>query len=179
MALTPDLSTITLTGTYIDLNGLPIVGLVAFSPQSILKDTDQNQIIINSTIIAPLNNNGSFSVVLPVTDDSDVAPVPFAYRVEEIFAGGRSFFITIPAGGASSQDIADFAPAVSGGDAVNFVTQSQFNTLEARRVAAVANYNQIDDIAATITLAESHALSAASASVGANKAPHQFLTMGL
>lgn len=179
MALTPDLSTITLTGTYVDLKGLPISGSVAFSPQSILKDTDQNQIIINTRIVAILNNSGSFSVVLPVTDDSDVAPTPFAYAVEEIFAGGRSFFITIPAGGASSQDIADFAPAVSTTDAANFVTQSQFNILEARRVAAVANYNQIDDIAATITLAESHALSAANSAIGTNKAPHQFLTMGL
>lgn len=179
MALTADLSTITLTGTYVDLNGLPISGSVTFSPQSILKDTDQNQIIINTTISATLDANGSFSVVLPVTDDSDVAPIPFAYAVEEVFAGGRSFFITIPAGGAASQDIADFAPAVSGADAVNYVTQSQYNILEARRVAALANYNQIDDIAATVTLAETYANTASTSAAGATKAPHQFMTMGL
>lgn len=179
MALTPDLSTITLTGTYVDLNGLPISGLVAFSPQSILKDTDQNQIIINSTIIAPLDGNGSFSVVLPVTDDSDVAPIPFAYAVEEIFAGGRSFFITIPAGGTSSQDIADFAPAVSNTEAANFVTQSQFNTLFSRHVAALTNYNQIIDIAANVTAADNFAIAASQASTGASKASHQFLLMGL
>ena len=179
MALTPDLSTITLTGTYVDLIGLPISGSVAFSPQSIHKDTDQNQIIINTRIVATLNGSGSFSVVLPVTDDSDVAPIPFAYAVEEIFSGGRSFFITIPAGGASSQDIADFAPAVSTTEAANFVTQSQYNILEARRVAAVVNYNQIDDIAATITLAESYATTASAANTGASKASHQFMLMGL
>lgn len=178
MALSVDLATITLTGTYVDLQGNPISGLVVFSPQSIIKDTDQNQIIVNAPVAALLDANGSFSVVLPVTDDSDVVPVPFAYQVEEVFSGGRTFFITIPGGGAGSQDIADFAPAVSGGDAVNFVTQSQFNTLEARRVAAVVNYNQIDDIAATITLAEAHATGASNAANGAVNAPHQFLTMG-
>jgi hypothetical protein len=179
MALTPDLSTITLTGTYVDLNGLPISGSVAFTPQSIIKDTDQNQIIINSTIVATLNGSGSFSVTLPVTDDADVAPIPFAYAVEEIFSGGRSFFITIPAGGASSQDIADFAPAVTSAEAANYVTQSQYNTLFTRHVTALANYNQIDDIASNVTLADSYATAAAAASTGASKASHQFMLMGL
>ena len=179
MALTADLSTITLTGTYVDLEGNPVSGSVRFSPQSIIKDTDQNQIIINAPITATLNGSGSFSVVLPVTDDTDVAPIPFAYGVEEIFSGGRTFFITIPGGGAASQDIADFAPAVSGEDAANYVTQSQYNILEARRVAALANYNQIDDIAATIALSESYASTASSSATGAVKSPHQFMTMGL
>jgi hypothetical protein len=180
MALTPDLSTITLTGTYVDLQGNPVSGSVTFTPQSIIKDTDQNQIIINATISATLNGSGSFSVVLPVTDDTDTAPIPFAYAVEEVFAGGRSFFITIPAGGASTQDIADLAPAVSGTEAVNFVTQSQYNTMFTRHAVALANYNQIDDIAATITLAETYAVDAATALADTEKAAlNQFVLMGL
>ena len=179
MALTADLSTITLTGTYVDIEGNPVSGSVRFTPQSIIKDTDQNQIIINIPIQATLNGSGSFSVVLPVTDDTDVAPVPFAYEVEEIFAGGRTFFITIPGGGAGTQDIADLAPAVSTSEAANFVTTSQYNILEARRVVALANYNQIDDIAATVELAESYASTASTHATGATKAPHPFVTMGL
>ena len=179
MALTADLSTITLTGTYVDIEGNPISGSVRFSPQSIIKDTDQNQIIINTAITATLNGSGAFSVVLPVTDDTDVAPTPFAYEVEEIFSGGRTFFITIPGGGSATQDIADLAPAVSTAEAASYVTTSQYNILEARRVAALANYNQIDDIAATITLAETYASSASTYATGASKAPHPFVTMGL
>ena len=179
MALTADLSTITLTGTYVDIEGNAISGSVRFSPQSIIKDTDQNQIIINTPITATLDANGSFSVVLPVTDDTDVAPIPFAYEVEEIFSGGRTFFITIPGGGASSQDIADFAPAVSTTEAANYVTQSQYNILNTRHTVALANYNQIDDIASTVTLADTYASSASSSATGAGKAPHPFVTMGL
>jgi len=179
MALTPDLSTITLTGTYVDLQGNPVAGRVTFTPQSIIKDTDQNQIIINSTISATLNGSGSFSVVLPVSDDSDVAPTPFAYRVEEVFPGGRSFFIAIPAGGASTQDIADIAPSVSNEEAANFVTQSQYNTLFGRHAAALANYNQVDDINSNIVLAEAYAATASSYATGASKAPNPFMTMGL
>jgi hypothetical protein len=179
MALSPDLSTITLTGTYVDLEGNPIAGRVTFTPQSILKDTDQNQIIINSTISATLNGSGSFSVVLPTTDDTDVAPTPFAYAVEEVFSGGRSFFITIPTGGASTLDIADLAPAVSTTEAANYVTQSQYNTLFNRHAVALVNYNQIDDIAANVTEAETSATRATSAAVGAGKVLNQFLSMGL
>lgn len=179
MALTADLSTITLTGTYVDIEGNPISGSVRFSPQSIIKDTDQNQIIVNAPITATLNGSGSFSVVLPVTDDTDVAPTPFAYEVEEIFSGGRTFFITIPGGGAATQDIADLAPAVSTTEAANYVTQSQYNVLNTRYTVALANYNQIDDIASTVTLAETYASTASSSATGASKAPHPFVTMGL
>ncbi len=179
MALSADLSTITLTGTYVDLQGNAVSGFVRFTPQSIIKDTDQNQIIINNAVEATLNGSGFFSVVLPVTDDSDVAPIPFAYAVEEVFSGGRTFFITIPGGGASTQDIADFAPAVDSATAANFVTQSQYNILDTRYTVAFANYNQIDDIAANVTEAESSATTAASAAVGANKVLNQFLSMGM
>jgi len=179
MALTPDLSTVTLTGTYVDLQGNPISGSVTFTPQTIIKDTDQNQIIINATVSATLNGSGSFSVVLPVSDDPDVAPVPFAYAVEEVFPGGRSFFINIPAGGAGTQDIADLAPAVSTTEAASYVTQSQYNTLFSRHEAALANYNQVDDIGATVTLADAYAATASSSATSAAKAPSPFMMMGL
>lgn len=180
MALTADLSTITLTGTYVDLQGNPISGSVTFKPQTIIKDTDQNQIIVNSTITATLDANGSFSAVLPVTDDTDVTPIPFAYEVEEVFSGGRTFFITIPSGGAATQNIADFAPAVSTTEAANYVTTAQYNTLNTRYTTALANYNQIDDIAGNVTDADAYAASASSYASGTAKASlNQFLTMGL
>lgn len=180
MALSPDLSTITVQGTYLDLTGDPIVGSVRFTPQTILKDADQNQIIINNAISATLDANGSFSVILPITDDSDVAPVPFAYRVEEIFSGGRDFFITLPSGSPDPQDIADLAPAVSSADAENYVTQAEYNALLGRYNTELANYNQITDIDGNITLAQSYASSASEAETDTTKrALNQFLLMGL
>jgi hypothetical protein len=178
MALTADLSTTTLTGTYVDIAGNPIIGSVRFSPQSIIKDKDQNQIIINAPITTTLNANGSFSVVLPVTDDQDVAPIPFAYQVEEIFAGGRTFFIGLP-GGVATQDIADISPAVTTTEAANFVTASQFNILDARYIAAQSKYDDITNIAATLELAKTHATNASNSAIGASKAPSQLLLMGL
>jgi hypothetical protein len=178
MALTPDLSTITLTGTYVDILGNPRTGSVRFSPQSIIKDTDQNQIIVNIPVTATLDGNGSFSVVLPATNDTDVAPIPFAYQVEEIFSGGRTFFITLPTGG-STEDIADLAPAVTQAESVNYVTQDQYTALNGRYSAAQANYNQIDDIATTLEQAESYASQAATSASGVTKASHQFMLMGL
>jgi hypothetical protein len=179
MALTADLSTTTVTGTYVDIEGNPISGSVRFSPQSIIKDTDQNQIIINSPVTVALDNNGSFSVVLPVTDDTDVAPIPFAYQVEEIFSGGRTFFITLPGGGTGTEDIADIAPAVTQAESLNFVTVAQYNALNVRYLAAQANYDQIDDIAGTIAQAESYASQASASASGVTKASHQFMLMGL
>lgn len=179
MALTVDLETVTLTGTYVDLIGDAIVGSVTFTPQTIIKDTDQNQIIVNNVITEVLDGNGSFSVVLPVTDDSDVVPQPFAYQVEEVFSGGRTFTITLPGGGASV-DIADLSPAVSAAVAAGFVTSTQFNQITARLATANTAYTQItaiqDNIEAAATAASDAADSAQSAQVaGIN----QFLLMGL
>ena len=180
MALTADLTTITLQGTYVDLAGNAIVGSVRFTPQSIIKDTDQNQIIINTAITETLDANGSFSVVLPVTDDTDVVPVPFAYYVEEIFSGGRSFYITLPLGSTSPQNIADLAPAVDTTTAEDYVTTSEYNSLLTRYNAALANYNQITDIDSNITDVETYAEQAATAATDtAKRALNQFLLMGL
>lgn len=180
MALSVDLSTITLTGTYLSVVGTPISGSVRFTAQSIIKDTDQNQIIINNGVTATLDANGSFSVVLPITDDTDVAPVPFAYRVEELFSGGRDFFITLPSGTPDPQDIADLAPAVSTAEAASYVTQAQYNTLIARLAAANAEYTQIGTTGTNLDEVEQFADDAASALADVEKrAFNQFMLMGL
>jgi len=179
MALTVDLETVTLTGTYVDIVGNAVAGSVTFTPQTIIKDTDQNQIIVNNVITEVLDANGSFSVVLPVTDDSDVVPQPFAYLVEEVFSGGRSFVITLPGGGATV-DIADLSPAVSSTVAAGYVTSSQYNVINARLTTANTAYTQVTQIQDNI---DSAATSAASAAVAASDAAKggvsQFLLMGM
>ena len=63
-----------------------------------------------------------------------VLPIPFAYYVEEVFTGGRTFFITLPLGTASPVDIADLAPAVDSATAALYVTAAQYNGLYSRYV---------------------------------------------
>ena len=180
MALTADLSTVTLQGTYVDLQGNPVAGSVTFTPTTIIKDEDQNQIIINSTVSATLNGSGAFSVVLPVTNDTDVVPQPFAYLVEEVFSGGRSFAITLPIGGANPENIADLAPAVSSSVATGYVTSDEFNALTGRYTSANATYEAIWDIDDNVTAAQTAATNASTALVDANKRSlNQFMLMGL
>jgi len=179
MALTVDLETVTLTGTYVDLVGNAVAGSVTFTPQTIIKDTDQNQIIVNNVITEVLDANGSFSVVLPVTDDSDVVPQPFSYEVEEVFSGGRTFNIVLPAGGGAI-DIADLSPAVSAAVAAGFVTTTQFNAIVTRLNTANTAVTQVtaiqDNIEAAATSAAAAAVVAASA---LRTGVSQFLLMGL
>lgn len=132
MALPVNLSTVTVTGRYVDVLGNPISGQVKFTPRAVLTDTVDNTIIINSTITVTLNASGEFSVTLVATDDTDALPVDFTYRVEEAFIGGRTFDITLPSS-PSTIDLADKLPAVlSSGEGSLYVTVSQFNTLDGR-----------------------------------------------
>jgi hypothetical protein len=49
-------------------------------------------------IVATLDSNGAFSIALPATDDPDISPSGFTYKVEERFGGKlmRSYDIMIP-----------------------------------------------------------------------------------
>jgi len=146
MALSPDISTAILTGTYVDINGNPQVGLVRFTAICNVIDTDQNQIVVSQPVTDILDGSGAFSVTLPVTNDADYTPNPIAYRVEEIFGGGRDFFITLPAGQAS-YDLADLSEAVDSATAGSFVTTTQYNTL-------LGTYNTADGSFTTLDNAE-------------------------
>lgn len=132
MALSPDLSTVTLQGTYVDISGQPISGSVSITATTIIKDEDVDQILINRAIVETLDTNGFFSAVLLATDDTDATPNPFAYQIQENFSGGRTFFITLPASSPSPVDIADIAPAVSLAESANYITTDQYNNLLSR-----------------------------------------------
>lgn len=134
MALPVNLTTITVTGTYLDIAGDPIAGQVKFTPRAVLRNITSDVIIINSTITVTLDVNGSFSQVLVATDDVDAVPVDFTYRVEEAFVGGRTFDMLLPSDTPGATiDIADVSPAVADdGTGALYVSVDQYNTLEAR-----------------------------------------------
>ena len=140
MALPNNLTTITVTGTYIDIAGNPIAGQVRFTPRAVLQNVTSNIILINSSITVTLNSNGAFSQALVATDDTDAAPINFTYQVEEAFIGGRTYDILLPSATVGGTlDLADVAPAVADdGSGVIYVDQPTFDALEARVVVVEA-----------------------------------------
>ena len=137
MALPTTLSTCTVVGTYVDLIGNPVRGSLTFAPQTILKEVTQNVIIMPTHIVKTLDSTGSFSITLPVTSDTDVAPQPFIYDITENFTGGREFQIALPLSVANTtQNLADLLPAVDSTTAAAYVTVDQYQALLTRYTTA-------------------------------------------
>jgi hypothetical protein len=110
MALPLNLDTITVTGRFVNFAGVPIVGQVKFITNQMLIDATADTHIVPSIVSVTLDGDGEFSVVLPVSDDPDIRPELFAYRVEEAFIGGRSYEVTLLTSLGSTVDLADLRP---------------------------------------------------------------------
>lgn len=153
MPLPNNLTTITVTGTYLDIAGNPIAGQVKFTPRAVLKNVTSNIILINSTITATLNSSGAFSQVLVATDDTDAAPLNFTYEVEEAFIGGRTYDILLPSSTPGGTiDLADVAPAVADdGSGSLYISQADYDTLEARVTAVEALATAADNLFGDLT----------------------------
>lgn len=147
MALPTSLSTCIVVGTYVDLLGNPVSGSISFTPQTILKETTQNFIIIPVVIQKSFDASGSFSITLPVTNDTDVLPQPFIYTVEENFTGGRTFQLALPISIANTtQNLADLLPAI-------LTSQSGFITTD-QYVALLNRYNDAEGTKVIVVDAE-------------------------
>lgn len=154
MALPASLSTCTVVGTYVDLQGNPVRGSINFTPQTILKETAANVIIIPVVIQKTFDATGSFSVVLPVTNDTDVVPEPFIYILEENFTGGRTIEIALPLSVAgTTQNLADLLPALSSAEAASYVTVDQYQALLTR-------YSDAENIRVLVVDAEDYVVDA-------------------
>lgn len=171
MPLTPNLATVTVSGTYVDIQGNAIAGQVKFTPRAILIDPAADQTIIPKTITVTLDVNGGFSVVLPVTDDPDLTPTGFTYRVEESFSGGRSYDITIPSSPVTL-NLADVVPALpNDGSGTNYVLLSQYTSLNAQVQTMVTTVNSVTSITGIVNTAAASASTASSqATSSANSA---------
>lgn len=141
MALPASLSTCTVVGNYVDISGNPIRGSISFTPETILIERTLNVILIPKAITVILDATGSFSIVLPVTNDPDVSPQPFTYKITENFASGRTFSIALPISLAGlTVDIADLLPAVLLGGSAIYITTDQYIAILARYTTANATY---------------------------------------
>jgi hypothetical protein len=109
MALAPSLTTVAITGNYVDYEGNPIQGQVRFTLGDVLRNGTDDQMVAPSSIVVPLSA-GAFSVIIPATNDPDIVPTIFTYTVEESFPGGRSYTISVPFDTIGSLDLADISP---------------------------------------------------------------------
>jgi hypothetical protein len=181
MALPASLSTCTVVGTYVDLSGNPVRGSLNITPQTILKETTANVIIIPVVIQKTFDATGSFTVVLPVTSDTDVTPQPFIYTFEENFTGGRTIELALPLSVAgTTQNLADLLPALDAADASAYVSVdayqallTRYNNAENIRVLVVDADEEADD-------ADSYATDAqTAASALQNYNTNQLMMMGV
>lgn len=101
MTLPTDLPTFTLTGTYKDFEGNPLYGKnesVIITYSTVVSDAANHVVLVPRNIVEPLDENGSFTKVLPVTQEPSVTPNDFTITLKENFTGGRIITFTVPAG---------------------------------------------------------------------------------
>ena len=142
MALAPSLSTVSITGNYVDYEGVAIQGQVRFTLGDVLRNGTDDQMVAPSSIVVPLSA-GAFSVTLPATNDPDIVPNPFTYTVEESFPGGRTYTISVPYNTVGSLDLADLSPTPTlSENFVQAIDETSFANLETNIAALDVQLNQ-------------------------------------
>jgi hypothetical protein len=104
--------TITLTGTFpAPVAGTARAGRVALTPSATLVDATQKAIYSGGGSIT-LDADGELSVVLLCTDDTDVQPAGWRWRVDEQPSGGprRTYWIDLPSTLGPTVDLSTLAP---------------------------------------------------------------------
>lgn len=82
MPIPGNLTTITVTGEFLDSNGNPMLGSVSFAPPVDIYDAAGAAIISRVPYVATLNpSTGAFSIVLPCTDNAAMNPTNWGYTV--------------------------------------------------------------------------------------------------
>lgn len=138
MALPGNLTTREIVGQYLGLSGVYMSGVVEFTIEPILTDGDAGVVIIPTSLIAELDATGSFSIFVLTTDDPDVNPTGFRYKVVEklVGANGRTFYLDVP--GNSSVPIDLSRVVVPGEPATGATTYVNLAALTAEQAARIA-----------------------------------------
>lgn len=135
MPLPVDYDTVPVRGRYVYLDGSPAVGQIRFTGKVVATSDATDTIIVPTTIITPLDEDGQFLVHLPATDDPDIQPNGWTYTVTEELTngGGRTFDIDVPLSAKTSGiDLSEVAPlSPASGDPTAFITRSQYDSLAA------------------------------------------------
>jgi hypothetical protein len=109
------LVTVTLHGQILDPDGLtPAVGTVRFQITQELRDTVSNVIYSPTEFMVTLNGTGEFTIILPTTDNAQITPLDWTYRVvvaTDVWT--ETFRMSLP-GPGPIVEFADLLPPVSG-----------------------------------------------------------------
>lgn len=109
MPLPGNLTTITLTGKFLDSTGAPLSGTLSFTPVPELVDP-ANAILYSAPVNATLDGTGAFSVTLICTDNANLLPVGWFYSVIENVRGTRTYPIYVPHSYGSTVDLSTVVP---------------------------------------------------------------------
>jgi hypothetical protein len=159
MPLPTDYGTGVVTGTFTDTNGDPVVGTISFTP-SASRLLGTGAVILGDPVIVELDEEGSISVTLPASDDPNVNPTDFTYRVDETFVGvvGSTYFIDVLEG--TTLDLSDVAVpgTVNNGTVIwgneitgVIVTDVAFRPVDTGGLYPASDIDPINDTAAWVT----------------------------
>lgn len=118
MALPTNLTTVEVTGRYIDHNGSPVRGSVTFDTDYFVLDAGESVVVIEAPITVNLDATGSFAVDLIATDDTDMTPTGWTWTMTPNFLGAFPLTFALPASLAPSTDITVLSPALPDPDPV-------------------------------------------------------------
>lgn len=107
MPLPANLSTGTVVGTFLDSGGRAVAGVALLFTPAVSRITDGVNTVDLTPISVSSGTAGTFSVVLPATNDADYAPINWTYRVTGSSPTGERF---------------DFSFALAGGTTVNIAS---------------------------------------------------------
>jgi hypothetical protein len=112
MPLPGNLTTVTVTGKYLDASGSPVRGSVTFTLDTPLLNAGASTYIIETEYTVPLDAQGAFSVALPATNDVDVTPTGWTWTLTPNFDGADPLTFALPTNLGPSVDITVLAPAL-------------------------------------------------------------------
>lgn len=112
MPLPGNLTTVTVTGKYLDASGAPVRGSVTFTLDTMLLDAGASTVIIETDYTVALDAQGAFSVALPATNDPDVSPTGWTWTLTPNFDGADPLTFSLPTNLGPVIDITVLAPAL-------------------------------------------------------------------
>jgi len=118
VSIPSNLTTITVTGEFLDSNGNPLIGSVSFAPPVDIYDAAGGAIIGRVPYVATLSpSTGAFSITLPCTDNAAMSPTNWGYTVTvnltALSSGPYSYAnVSIPhtAGNGTTVDLSQLLP---------------------------------------------------------------------
>lgn len=88
MALPESWATVTVSGSYLERDGAPAQGRVVFRPPP--RPLIHSGVVVTPIdLVAPLDEDGAFSIVVPSTDDPGLMDTTWQYLVIEQIVGWR------------------------------------------------------------------------------------------